>query len=78
MNVGVKLYSGGKWRNHFAMLGWAVPLADTLPPTITDFPLAIQMKSRAVPKEFPKRQFFGNQRNNTKQNREHDCLYNTL
>ena len=77
MTVAVKLYCGSYWKNHFAMLGWAVPLADTLLPTIMEFPHAIQMTSRAALRGFSKRLFFGNWRDNTQRNGEHSCFCNT-
>ena len=73
MTVSVKLYSGGSWTNHIAVLGCAT----TLLPTIMEFPRAIQMTSRAVLKGFPKRQFFENRRDNTQQNAERSCFCNT-
>ena len=45
MTVAVKLYSGVNWKNHFAMRGWVVPLGDTLPPTIIEYPHAIQIST---------------------------------
>ena len=42
------------------MFGWAVPVADTLLPTIVEYPRANQRPPRAVLKGVPKRQFFGN------------------
>ena len=48
MTVAVKIYSGDNWINHFAVLGCAVPLADTLLPTVMEFPCAIKMTSRAA------------------------------
>ena len=77
MTIAVELYSGGNWKNHFAMLGWVVPLADTFLQMIMEFPHAIQMTSQAVVKGFPKQRFFGNQHDNTQQKGEHSCFCNT-
>ena len=62
------------WRNYYDVFGWAVPLPDTLLLTIMEFPRAIQIMSRATRKGFPKRQFFGNRRDNTQRNGEHNCM----
>ena len=40
------------------------------------FPRAIQITARAALKTFPKRQIFGNLRDNTQQNGEHSCFCN--
>ena len=62
-----------------AELGWPVPLADTLLPTVMEFPRAVQMTSRAALKGFPRRQMLGNRRDNTQKTRAvSDCLIRPL
>ena len=61
------------------MLDLAVPLADTLLPTIIwNFHVQFKWRHAQRWRAFPKRQFFGNRRDNTQKNGEHSCFCATI
>ena len=61
------------------MLDLAVPLADTLLPTIIwNFHMQFKWRHARRWGAFPKRQFFGNRPDNTQQNGEHSCFCATI